>query len=81
MIQSEKSVIIQLKYFLQRTSYSVCCRVYNWSVTDQPGRVVADHWIEDDGVEKCHYCAIRYAFSECKHHCRNCGEVFCLKLV
>lgn len=54
-------------------------RVYNWTVTDQPGRVVADHWIKDDGVEKCHSCAIRFSFSERKHHCRNCGKVFCSK--
>ncbi|XP_056017801.1 WD repeat and FYVE domain-containing protein 3-like isoform X2 [Ostrea edulis] len=54
-------------------------RVYSWTVTDQPGRVVADHWIKDDGVEKCHSCSIRFSFSERKHHCRNCGKVFCSK--
>ena len=27
-------------------------REYNWTVTDQPGCVVADHWIKDDGVWK-----------------------------
>ncbi|XP_061175428.1 WD repeat and FYVE domain-containing protein 3-like isoform X2 [Saccostrea echinata] len=52
-------------------------RVYSWTVTDQPGRVVADHWIKDDGVEKCHSCSVRFSFSERKHHCRNCGKVFC----
>ncbi|KAL4240237.1 WD repeat and FYVE domain-containing protein 3 [Mactra antiquata] len=52
-------------------------RIFSWTVTDQPGRVVADHWIKDDGAETCLSCGIRFSFSERRHHCRSCGRVFC----
>ncbi|KAH3872283.1 hypothetical protein DPMN_035498 [Dreissena polymorpha] len=54
-------------------------RIFSWTVTDQPGRVVADHWLKDDGAETCLQCGVRFSFSERKHHCRNCGQVFCSK--
>jgi len=55
-------------------------RIYSWTVTDQPGRVV-DHWVKDDGAETCLQCGIRFTFSERRHHCRNCGQVFCSRFV
>ncbi|GFS12293.1 WD repeat and FYVE domain-containing protein 3 [Elysia marginata] len=54
-------------------------RIWNWTVTSQPGRVVADHWVKDDGAEACPACGVRFSFSERRHHCRNCGNVFCSK--
>jgi len=52
-------------------------RVYSWSVTDQPGRVIADHWVKDDGTDSCVSCQVKFSFSERRHHCRNCGQLFC----
>ncbi|KAK2144407.1 hypothetical protein LSH36_759g01035 [Paralvinella palmiformis] len=52
-------------------------RVYSWTVTDQPGRVVADHWVKDDGGDSCQGCNVKFSFSERRHHCRNCGQLFC----
>ena len=56
-------------------------RIFSWTVTDQPGRVVTDHWMKDDGAETCLQCGVRFSFSERRHHCRNCGQVFCSKYV
>ncbi|KAI8741991.1 WD repeat and FYVE domain-containing protein 3 isoform X1 [Biomphalaria glabrata] len=52
-------------------------RLWSWTVTNQPGRVVADHWIKDDGAEACPTCGVKFSFAERRHHCRNCGYVFC----
>ncbi|CAL1540510.1 unnamed protein product [Lymnaea stagnalis] len=54
-------------------------RIWNWTVTSQPGRVVADHWVKDDGAESCPTCGVKFSFAERRHHCRNCGNVFCSK--
>ncbi|XP_077999760.1 WD repeat and FYVE domain-containing protein 3-like [Glandiceps talaboti] len=52
-------------------------RVFSWSVTDQPGRVAADHWVKDEGGDSCVACNTKFSFSERRHHCRNCGQLFC----
>ncbi|XP_035824115.1 WD repeat and FYVE domain-containing protein 3 isoform X2 [Aplysia californica] len=52
-------------------------RIWSWTVTSQPGRAVADHWLKDDGAESCPTCGVRFSFAERRHHCRNCGNVFC----
>ncbi|KAK3103345.1 hypothetical protein FSP39_018631 [Pinctada imbricata] len=54
-------------------------RIYSWTVTDQPGRVVADHWMKDEGADSCLACGVKFSFSERKHHCRNCGQLLCSK--
>ncbi|XP_072921340.1 WD repeat and FYVE domain-containing protein 3 isoform X1 [Hemitrygon akajei] len=54
-------------------------RVFSWSVSDQPGRTAADHWIKDDGGDCCSGCSMRFSLTERRHHCRNCGQLFCQK--
>lgn len=34
-------------------------RVYSWSVTEQPGRGMADHWLKDEGADQCVACHVR----------------------
>ncbi|TRZ02111.1 hypothetical protein DNTS_034933 [Danionella cerebrum] len=54
-------------------------RVFSWSVSDQPGRSTADHWVKDEQVDSCSSCTVRFSLTERRHHCRNCGQVFCQK--
>lgn len=35
-------------------------RVFSWSVAEQPGRGIADHWLKDDSADQCVGCHIRY---------------------
>lgn len=50
-------------------------RVHSWSVSDASGR--ADHWLRDDTADSCTKCKVRFGLTERRHHCRNCGHVFC----
>lgn len=54
-------------------------RVFTWSMAEQPGRGMADHWLRDEGAENCVGCNVRFNLYERRHHCRNCGQVFCSK--
>ncbi|XP_024909182.1 WD repeat and FYVE domain-containing protein 3 isoform X1 [Cynoglossus semilaevis] len=52
-------------------------RVFSWSVSEQPGRSAADHWVKDEQVDNCSSCSVRFSLTERRHHCRNCGQLFC----
>ncbi|XP_028851764.1 WD repeat and FYVE domain-containing protein 3 isoform X2 [Denticeps clupeoides] len=54
-------------------------RVFSWSVSEQPGRSAADHWVKDEQVDSCSGCSVRFSLTERRHHCRNCGQLFCQK--
>lgn len=45
-------------------------RVFSWSVTEQPGRGMADHWLKDEGTDQCVGCRVKFTHFERKHHCR-----------
>src|SRR5271168_124600 len=34
-------------------------------------------WINDSVVNKCSSCKIEFGLFLRKHHCRNCGNIFC----
>jgi len=39
---------------------------------------VRPHWIPDDRVNNCTKCKTEFSsLTERKHHCRNCGNIFC----
>ncbi|KER21828.1 hypothetical protein T265_15007, partial [Opisthorchis viverrini] len=57
-------------------------RVHAWSVPSEAGRGgMTDQWVRDEDVTNCatDTCSVRFSITERKHHCRNCGKVFCSK--
>ena len=38
---------------------------------------VMEHWLRDEAVDKCMKCSADFTFTERKHHCRDCGKIFC----
>jgi hypothetical protein len=51
-------------------------RVFSSSLPDGEGKYV-DHWVQDSLANACMSCGVRFSFSDRRHHCRNCGRVFC----
>lgn len=35
------------------------------------------HWAKDETAKTCRVCAAEFSFSRRRHHCRNCGYIFC----
>ncbi|XP_071954048.1 WD repeat and FYVE domain-containing protein 3-like isoform X2 [Antedon mediterranea] len=54
-------------------------RVFSWTVADPSGKGVADHWVKDELGEKCNQCGVKFTLTERRHHCRDCGNIFCQK--
>lgn len=40
---------------------------------------VATEWKEDSAASNCPLCAKEFSLARRKHHCRNCGGIFCAK--
>jgi len=34
-------------------------------------------WVKDENVVSCHNCSNSFTILNRKHHCRNCGKIFC----
>lgn len=53
-------------------------RVFAWALPDTSGRS-NEHWVKDSVALACMgpNCNVKFSFSERRHHCRNCGKVFC----
>jgi len=52
-------------------------RVFSWVVGHKPGKGFVDHWVKDDTADSCQDCRVRFTIYERRHHCRNCGRLFC----
>lgn len=42
---------------------------------------VMEHWLRDEAVDRCMKCNVEFTFTDRKHHCRDCGKIFCHRSV
>ncbi|KAJ7957894.1 FYVE zinc finger [Quillaja saponaria] len=51
----------------------------DWMNMIKPANEEKDHWVPDEAVSKCTGCGTDFNAFIRKHHCRNCGDIFCDK--
>ncbi|KAH6755924.1 RING/FYVE/PHD zinc finger superfamily protein [Perilla frutescens var. hirtella] len=51
----------------------------DWKNLIKPMNEEKDHWVPDEAVTKCTACASDFSAFNRKHHCRNCGDIYCDK--
>ncbi|PKU84118.1 protein FREE1 isoform X2 [Dendrobium catenatum] len=51
----------------------------DWMNKMKPGNEEKDHWVPDEAVSQCTSCAVAFGPFVRRHHCRNCGDIFCDK--
>ncbi|XP_004500928.1 protein FREE1 [Cicer arietinum] len=51
----------------------------DWMNMIKPANEEKDHWVPDEAVSKCTACGTDFGAFIRKHHCRNCGDIFCDK--
>ncbi|KAG9439965.1 hypothetical protein H6P81_020130 [Aristolochia fimbriata] len=51
----------------------------DWMNMIKPANEEKDHWVPDEVVTKCTACGTDFGAFVRKHHCRNCGDIFCDK--
>ncbi|KRX23996.1 WD repeat and FYVE domain-containing protein 3, partial [Trichinella nelsoni] len=52
-------------------------RVWMWTVGDGHIGGRADHWVQDPSRNLCSNCHQKFTLTDRRHHCRNCGQLFC----
>ncbi|CAL9083132.1 unnamed protein product [Musa acuminata var. zebrina] len=51
----------------------------DWMNLIKPANEEKDHWVPDEVVSKCTSCGSDFGAFNRRHHCRNCGDIFCDK--
>ncbi|KRZ15735.1 WD repeat and FYVE domain-containing protein 3 [Trichinella zimbabwensis] len=54
-------------------------RVWMWTIGDGHIGGRADHWVQDPSRNLCSNCHQKFTLTDRRHHCRNCGQLFCSK--
>ncbi|XP_038718003.1 protein FREE1-like isoform X1 [Tripterygium wilfordii] len=51
----------------------------DWMNLIKPPNEEKDHWVPDEAASKCTACRTDFGAFVRRHHCRNCGDIFCDK--
>ncbi|XP_010536417.1 PREDICTED: protein FREE1 [Tarenaya hassleriana] len=51
----------------------------DWMNIIKPVNEEKEHWVPDEAVSKCTSCGTDFGAFVRRHHCRNCGDIFCDK--
>ncbi|KAG0497773.1 hypothetical protein HPP92_002177 [Vanilla planifolia] len=51
----------------------------DWMNLMKLGNEEKEHWVPDEAVSQCTSCAVAFGAFYRRHHCRNCGDIFCDK--
>ncbi|KAF1897348.1 hypothetical protein Lal_00035051 [Lupinus albus] len=51
----------------------------DWMNLIKPANEEKEHWVPDEAVSKCTGCGSDFGAFNRRHHCRNCGDIFCDK--
>ncbi|KAL8200375.1 hypothetical protein R6Q57_011714 [Mikania cordata] len=51
----------------------------DWINLMKPANEEKDHWVPDEASTKCTSCNTYFGAFVRRHHCRNCGDIFCDK--
>lgn len=62
-------------------------RIFSWTVVEGAGGggkgggagSLSDHWVRDEVATNCAGCSVKFSLTERRHHCRNCGHVYCAR--
>ncbi|KAH0700137.1 hypothetical protein KY284_014352 [Solanum tuberosum] len=52
---------------------------FDWMKLMRPLNEEKDHWVPDEAIRKCTACGTNFSAFVRRHHCRNCGDIFCDK--
>ena len=72
-----KSVVIEENTFAKSLHSSNASLDNEWSIISDNS--VKRKWIDDSTVDRCLKCKDMFSMVTRKHHCRNCGNIFCYK--
>ncbi|GAV56712.1 FYVE domain-containing protein/PTB domain-containing protein [Cephalotus follicularis] len=90
LLDTVTAAVVQVKEIGERTKPSDAIKTaenltekkkgfVDWVNLMKPGNEEKDHWVPDEAVSKCTACGTDFGAFVRKHHCRNCGDIFCDK--